>query len=327
MNNTTLEHHYDSTIMVITSFFGFVSFMENAVVLSFIVKLVKKFSSSTEQHEFIKQLLVLCMNDTLSSVLLFWLSVFRVTGKESALICVFVGVLPVMFQLMTVSNITCICAFRYAMARNLRKRAAVRQSRFTLCLVVVNVTVGVVTVATFSATLELIPIPEGTDIVCEYIAVTSFKTQQMVVILFIGPAMLFMVVCDILCVLTILRLQIELKMVVQTEGSSNTTTSSLSQQQTVSRKFGQSRAICTIILILTCFNISILPIVVGMSFDISGTQFSSYVKHTCFLCMFLNSMINPIIIVIRIQEVRQLFMRVWRDLKPRLMFCCPCIHE
>ena len=301
--------------------------MENAVVLSFIVKLVKKFSSSTEQHEFIKQLLVLCMNDTLSSFILFWLGLLRVTGKESALICVFVGVLPVMFQLMTVSNITCICAFRYAMARNLRKRAAVRQSRFTLCLVVVNVTVGVVTVAAFSATLELVLIPEGAYIACSYIAVTSSKTQQMVLLLYIVPVMLCMVVCDILCVITILRLHIELKMVVQTEGSSNTTTSSLSQQQAASRKSGQSRAICTIILILTCFNISILPIVVGMSFDISGTQFSSDVKRACFLCMYLNSMMNPIIIAVRIQEVRQLFRKVWRDLKPRIMLCCPCIQE
>ena len=98
MNNTTLEQPYNRTILTLTSLCGFVSFMENVVVFSFIVKLVKKFSSSTEQHEFIKQLLVLCMNDTLSSFILFWLGLLRVTGKESALICVFMSFIPIIFQ-------------------------------------------------------------------------------------------------------------------------------------------------------------------------------------------------------------------------------------
>jgi len=326
MDNMTLEQDFDETVVTLTSVFGVVSFLENVLLLVFVLKLLKRLNSNNEQYDFIKQMFFLSVNDTLSSFMLFWLGIIRVTDKETALICAFVDYIPMAVQSMSLSNITCICTFRYCIARNLRKRGAVRQSRFTLVLIVVNCVVGVLSMSSFLATLEIRDIPKGTRMACEYISIVSNQTRMLIGTMFYFTIILFTVVSDIMCLLTIVRLKREMMVVVESseEGTGTTDSSQINQQANKTRmNAGQRRAICTVLLILVFFNVSILPLVFGLAFAFSSAfKVPDHVLRVLFLWVFVNSMCNPIIIAARIQEIRRMLKQFWEDVKTRSTICC-----
>jgi len=64
LDNISINHSVNAAIVKFTSAVGFISFMENSVIVVFLFKLLKTISSNIEQHEFIKQLLFVTGIDT-----------------------------------------------------------------------------------------------------------------------------------------------------------------------------------------------------------------------------------------------------------------------
>ena len=75
MENNTFIHpdrNIDDVILVLISVSGLVMFVENLILLVFLCKLLTKYDSGKEQFDVITQVVCVCVNDTLSSFVLFW---------------------------------------------------------------------------------------------------------------------------------------------------------------------------------------------------------------------------------------------------------------
>ena len=143
----------------------------------FLCKLLTKYDSGKEQFDVIIQVVFVCVNDTLSSFVLFWMGFLRVTDDITARLCVYTILVSCTLQAMSQSSIMCICAFRYNIVKNIRTLGRKRHSLCTLCLLIVNVIVGILCMSTFSATLQLNNLPQDINIACEFEAlVTSVST-------------------------------------------------------------------------------------------------------------------------------------------------------
>ena len=306
-------------MVIFTSVFSSLSFTENALTLVLLLRLLTTLTSRNQQSEFIKQIVFVSAIDTLSTFILFWFGLIRVTGDETALLCAILANLTATFQSMSLCNITCICTFRYIIARNLRKHGAIRQSRFTLILIIVNTAVFVLGMSSFLATVYVNSIPEGTDVACEYLSTVVESARIVIGTIFYLSTVIFTIVSDTMCFLTILRLNREMNNVVPISTITMTDSSSTQQQGPVRKtvRICQRRAICTILLITLFINLSVLPLLCSFALIYAGVYISAQISRLLFLCMFLNSFCNPIIILVRIQDIRLVIKRLWDDFKTR----------
>jgi len=313
-------------MLTLTSLSGGISFMENTAILCFIVILMKKYSSRNEQYDFIVQICFVCVNDIASSFILFWMGIIRVTGNGTAFFCALVNMLASSFQTMSLFNIMCICAFRYAVAKNIRKVGTVRQSRKTLVLVAVNISVAVFGISTFWITLELRSFSDGINIACDYNAVVTSKSTFLLTSIHFLLLLMCTVVADVLCLMTIYRLKREINLVGNSEVIPSVSASSTTQLRSTGNRttlrYSQKHAIITILLLLVLFNVSLLPLLVAMSIVVSGTPISQQAKRITYLILFFNSLFNPIVIACRIQDIRKLLKQLWKNAKERCVFCC-----
>ena len=318
-----MEGNLDQTMSTITSLSGGISFLENAALLCFLVRLLKQYKSHTEHLDFTMQIVFVCVNDTASSFILFWLGIIRVTGNGTATFCAFAVLLSVTIQTMSLCNIMCICAFRYNVAKNIRKVGAVRRSRKNVILVAVNIAVAIFGMSLFWGTLELRSIPDGTNIACYYKAVVSGKAT----LLLIGIGILVLIVCtvvsDVLCCMTIYRLKRDIAVVENSEVIQSVTDISMAKQRSGGNrrgmKSGQQAAITTILIVLVLFNMSLLPNVIASSIVLAGIYISPMTQRIIYLSMYFNSMFNPLIIACRFQDIRKLLRQFWVSLKERCL--------
>ena len=317
VDNITLSNGFDAAIVVFTSVVGLVSFLENSVILVLLFNLLK--TLKPEQHEFIKQLLFVSGIDTLSSLTLFCIGITTVSSDRVAFFCAIVTSFTATFQAMSLSNFTCICTFRYIIARNVRVYGANRKSRFMIILLIVNSLNFTIGVTSFLSTVRLRKIPDGTTIACDYMFTVTERAQKLIAFIFFLSACVCTILSDIMCLLTALRLNKELNVV--SKGPSATAESSITRQPESgknSSKLSQRRAMCTIAVINACFNVSIIPLVIYFAISFSGINTSPHVGRFVFVLMFLNSMFNPIIIVVRFREIRRIFWQYLETFKVRL---------
>jgi len=327
MENNTLinpDRNYDAAILVFTSGSGLVIFIENVILLVFLCKLLTKYDSGKEQFDVITQVFFVCANDTLSSFVLFLMGFLRVTDDITARVCVYTILLSSTLQFMSQSNITCICAFRYSIAKNVRKLRPRRRSLFTIVLVFVNVTVGLLCMTSFSANVQLNSIPKDTNIACEFAALVTSTSTRVLASIGIVVGFIITIIADILCVMTVHRLKREIDHVqpVMTINSSLSEPSRSTATIRQSTKTHQQNAIFTIVLIVLFFNLSILPLLFGRILILAGVELSTTVQRLAFLCMFFNSLINPIIIAKRIPEIKRSFKDLHQTVNNRIQSCC-----
>jgi len=314
VHNITIARGFDDTIAAFTYMVALISFLENIVILLFLFKLLATLSTGNEQCEFIKQLLFVSSIDTVSSFTLFWIGIIRVSDHASALICAILANLTTTFQYMSLGNFTCICTFRYHIARNLRKHGGVQKSRLNLILVLANSLCLFLGVISFLATVKLRTIPKGTSVTCDYISTVTERARDMIGQLFLVVSIGFTLLSDIMCILTAVRLNKEMSVV--SDGVSSTASSTEARN---SSKVTQRRAICTLAVINLFFNLSILPVVCVFALVFAGVITSPKVGRIVFVSMFLNSMFNPIIIIVRFREIRRLIWQFVAAFKMRFM--------
>ena len=124
--NTTSDSVLLSVATSLTTILGLAIFLENIGLIIIIVKLCMK-QDVKDTNDIIIQTLFVCTNDMLSGFTLFVLSFIRVTDKDTAHFCAYTILLSLSLQIMSQSNITCICVQRYIGARNIRKLTSGRQ--------------------------------------------------------------------------------------------------------------------------------------------------------------------------------------------------------
>ena len=316
LDNITVNH----SIEVFTSAVGFLSFMENSVIVVFLFKLLNTIKTNIEQHEFIKQLLFVTGIDTLSSFTLFWLGIIRISNDGTALLCAIVTTLTTTFQSMSLSNFTCICTFRYHIARNVRVHGANRKSRFTLILLVANCIILFVSMTSFISTVEIRNISEGTFIACEYMSIVTKRVQHLMQITILVAIFVCTLLSDVMCLLTALRLNKEINVI--SDGPS--TSAELSKTQLSgpnknSSKLTQRRAINTLAVINLFFNLSVFPVIIIFGLRFCGVSMPKPAGRFGFVFMFVNSLFNPFIIVVRCRELRRI---LWQFLESfKVDFC------
>ena len=319
MNNVTLERNIETAVLTVTSVSACISFLENAAILCFIIKLLKKTNSNKDQFDFMVQICFVCANDTLSSFVLFWFAVVRVSDDDTALLCAIIVILSLTFQAMSLTTLTCMCAFRYRIAKNVRQHGVLRQSRSTAILVIVNIVMALFSLLTFLGTFKPRKIPSGADFACAYSAIVISRSSFMITVVFYILTVLFILVCDVMCLLTIYRLKREIHVAVQSETIVSTTDLSNGRQRPETMRnivrSGQQNAIVTIILILLFFNLSVLPVILGVSLVVTGTELSASVKRVTYLFTFLNPMFNPVVIAMRVQGIRRSISKCWTRAK------------
>ena len=327
MENDTLidpEQNYDTAILAFISVAGLVIFIENVILLVFLCKLLIKYNSGKEHIDVITQVFFVCANDTLSSFVLFLSSWLRVTNEITAQFCVYTILLQSTLQFMSQSNIMCICAFRYYVARNVRKLGPRRQSLFTVVSLIVNVTVGVLCMTSFSATLKLNSITDGTNIACEFVALVTSTSTGIISRIYAVVGFIVTIIADVLCGMTVHRLKKEINNV-QPVTTTSTSTSGLSSSTGTIRqstKTHQQNAIFTIFLIVLFFNLSTLPVLFGRALLFAGVKLPASVHRISYLCLYFNSFFNPIIIAKRVPEIKRSFKNLLEQCLNWTKSCC-----
>ena len=312
MNTTTFEYTSGESEMIITAVtfvFGALIFLENLILLSVLGTVLKRLDSMHSQREIIIQSVFLSFNDGLSGFFLLFVGGIRVKDDITAFMCACASYMTVILQLMSQINIGFICAYRYRVARNIRKFEIKRKSYFTIVLTIINLTLSVSNVIIFSSTLKLRPVLEGMDFACSYNRVVSSTDDVFGSPVGYGVGTMCLFTADILCLLTIYRLKREINVAVSSSDAvqSSTTVETSSQNKTVrlTMRKQQQTAIFVVFLILVIFNLSILPIIIAGTLLYAGVYLSGVVFELALLFLYIHALLNPVIITTRILEIRK----------------------
>ena len=326
MENNTFIHparNIDDAILVLISVSGLVIFVENVILLVFLCKLLTKYDSGKEQFDVITQVVFVCVNDTLSSFVLFWMGFLRVTDDITARLCVYTILVSCTLQAMSQSSIMCICAFRYNIVKNIRTLGRKRHSLCTLCLLIVNVIVGILCMSSFSATLQLNNLPHDINIACEFEALVTSVSTVVISRIYVVVGFIITIIADILCVMTVHRLKREIDHVQPvTTISTSTSEPSISTGTLRQSTTTQQNAIFTMFHILLFFNLSIVPVLFGRMLLFAGVELSISFHRVTHLCLFFNSFFNPLIIAKRVPEIKKAFKNLFQSMFNRIQSCC-----
>jgi len=312
MNTTEFEYSFGRGEMttVVRSVFGTLIVLENFILLCVLGTLIKRFDSSRHsQSEIVIQSAFLSTFDGLSGFFLLCVGTIRVKNNITAFMCAYASYMTLNLQFMSQINIACICAYRYRIARNIRRFELKRKSRFTIGLTIINLTLGISNICIFSSTLQIKPVVEGMDFACSYnrVILSTDDVLGSPVGYAVGTMCLF--TADILCLLTIYRLKREINVTVSSSdaGQSSTTVETSSRDKLVrlTMRKQQQTAIFVVFLILIIFNLSIVPILITITLLYSGVHLSNEAFELGLLFLYIHALLNPVIITTRIVEVRK----------------------
>lgn len=298
-----------SMAATLTCVFGLVMLLENVALISVITKLWVKQDVKKDANDIIVHTMFVCANDMFSGLVVFVLGLVRVRGAASAHFCVYTLVMSMSLQLMSQGNITCICLQRYIGARNVRRLSSGRQRYRTLSLMLVNILIGGVSLG--SSIGQSYSSVKSTHEDSDFCSLAELLPNKAVVIgvVYYQFGLVLTIAADVLCFLTIRKLSTEINSAIQPQDTTSTTvtTSSTQPSSTVrtSVKLRQQKAIFTMLIILVILNLSVLPTLFAYALKMVGLTLDTLAARILYLSIFLNSLINPIIIVTRVQDIRQ----------------------
>lgn len=289
---------------VLTIILGSIMVLENSVLLAVIVRLIVKLRLKKENNDVLHHMLFVITNDTISAFVIMILGLIRVTGDVSAFFCAYTLLLSMSLQIMTQGNVTCICVQRYIGARNIRKLSTGKQMFRNLTLAGVDIMIGGISL-TASFVRSTVSSDRVVSEFCSFQSVLGYESQAIGSIFYVIGVM-FLVSADVFCISTIRKLKTEINAVVPSETVSTATSSTSSSAQT-SVKLRQQKAVITMFLILAIANVSVIPTVVVYSLVFTGFRINSLNARILYLSLFLNALLNPIIIGTRVNDIRKQF--------------------
>lgn len=275
---------------------GGIIFTENGLFLVFLSWFMFKVRTKRDINDIIMHFMFVCINDTLSGLVLLALGVTKVTGKDSAVLCAHMAILSLSLNSMAQGNITCICTQRYIGARNIRKLSSGKQITRTVSLLVFNIAVCLTSYLSSILRMEVLE-SNFNSTFCSTLNVLAGSTHYIVIFYIVGTC--FTAIADLLCLLTILRLKKEMNDVVipieiGTHGNSAAYTTKMNQQ----------KAIITLSIILVFINLSYIPSTLAYTLTILGFRVAPSDLRIVFVSGFLNSLVNPVIICTRTQDIK-----------------------
>lgn len=326
-NETALKVTFSTSyisLRMLTAIFGSIIFLLNLFILVYLLRLLADRVAKKTIDSLWIHLFSVCINDILCGLTLFFTAVLYVDESISIYACAITIFFSLALLNASQGNILCISVQRYICARNLRSRATSWQTLYTKTLLVVNLIIAVGTVLYFCVqTTTRKSSLEEFDHECRYSNVIENNAFSFGTI-FIGVGLPLMIVSDILCILTVIKLKTNVS-VGQDAGAGSNTETARAQNQVGRRetnKLREQTAIATIILIIVSFNISYLPSVLSLFVNLFGGyvfDFKRYVSQLLFFSLFINSFFNPIIIAGRTNTIRNL---IKRDVRKLRQLCC-----
>lgn len=316
--------HLEVAAALVTSALGFGILATNSVILLVLFKSLFASGQNVDKHGILVHTLSVCINDTSAGLVLLVFGLLRVNDDVTAHVCAYMIYMAVALQTMSQGNITCICAQRLICARNLRKLTINSSSQYTRVLLVVNISIGALCFVSFVTQSKMKNI-QGENLSCGLTAVIEGNVGAIISAYFV-LGILFTVAADSLCFITIRKLRSNTNAVgvLPPSGHSESNSAQLSDatgtsQIQISVKRSQRKAIFTMLLILVFFNLSVLPAFLGSVFTIMNADTSRLTQRLFFLCSYVNSLFNPVIIGTRVQDVKnnlkQAFLTIWNKMQ------------
>lgn len=302
----TEEHDNYSIFAAASAVLGGFIFVFNFSIFYFIAK-VALTGNRTDKNDFIVHILFVSINDTLCGLVVFLIGLVRIQDKTSAYMCAVFIFLSLSLQIVSQGNIACICVQRYVTSKYIRNTQAKWQSIHTKILIIVNLFIGMLSfsLSMFLADFDAIPISSMT---CKLKSVMTEEVGKHITVN-VSLGIVITLIADIFCVLTCCQLKTHM----QTVGSSNSQTQASASVATETDTDGHAhhslrarhrRALWTIFLIVTFFNLSVLPICVGFILVLLKVEVSEIIRRSLILSLFINSSINPVIIATRTHAIK-----------------------
>lgn len=295
-----------SAIEVSLSVVGILVCVANVMVLAVIARLL---SSKTfrDRNGMILHTLFVSVNDTLCGVVVFIIGLIRVNGIISAFMCVYLSFLSLALQVVSQANITCVCAIRFVVSRNMNKMYETSMYH-TRILLLVNVLIGTITMVSFVLATSVRYSPSESGSFCS-LAKLVRGNLAVNYIAYFAFGILFTLTTDILCLMTIVKLRNKMNTITAFSKSDSandgaTNVSNASESVRITSKLRQQRAMLTILLIVVLFNISFIPAFSGYTYALAGGYIPPWVQRANYAAFFLNSLGNPVIIITRVEDVR-----------------------
>lgn len=305
-----------SIVAALTVALGLATFVFNFLLLCIIIKLLNK----SDKYGIIIHTFFVCLNDTLCGLLLFLAGVWRVHDLTTAYTCAYLILSSFALQIVSQANITCVCVQRYVFARYIRKTYTKWKSVLTKSLVFVNALIGGFSLVFYFSKAHIDNVPKASTR-CKLAALMSTDMSVLLVNFFLG--LVFTITANIFCLLTISTLKTELHGTTQAvtlarNNKISVSSSQLAESVKQSMRDCQQRATFTMLLIVLLFNISFLPTVVGSIVNFSGVHIPHVLKRPVLLTLFVNSVVNPIIIMTRTKDIRSYMKDLYVKIKVRL---------
>lgn len=305
-----------SIVAALTVALGLATFVSNFLLLCIIIRLLNR----SDKYGIIIHTFFVCLNDTLCGLLLFLAGVWRVQDLATAYTCAYLILSSFALQIVSQANITCVCVQRYVFARHIRKTYTKWKSVHMKTLVFVNALIGGGSLVFYFSKAHIDNVPKA-SIRCKLAAVMSTDMSVLLVNFILG--LVFTITANIFCLLTISTLKTELHGTTQSitiarNNKVSVSSSQLDESVQQSMRICQQRATVTMLLIVLFFNISFLPTVIGNIVGLSGVHIPYVLRRPVLLALFVNSIVNPIIIVTRIKDIRSSIKDVYVNVKARL---------
>lgn len=308
----------------VVTVFAFSIFVSNMLTLIVLTKIILLLRKRREGFETIVNLFFVCLNDTMCGLILIFYTGIHVDGTITGHLCAYTIILCLALLTTSQGNILCICFQRYLAARNIKNVTTDNQNFRSLCLLLVNVLVGVASAIVMLFQAKVRYDISGLHSPCDLLttigssAITVGKT-------FYYVQLTTTIVADSLCLLTIIKLRRELNVIVSSDISTNSKTGHKCSQTNTGlqrlAKTKQQRVILTLFLLLVFFNVSLLPNLIVFTlfeFDIENRFFP---PRFSFFFLFINSFVNPIIIMTRNKDIRIEFKQSIKNIKDKIKSC------
>lgn len=312
------EDSAEIIIARITSTFGGVTFLANTYILICIIKLLAGVDSKKDKYGIIIHTFFVCINDTVSGLALFLTGMTRVYGKTTAYMCAYLVFTCFSLQIVSQGNLTCICAQRYVLTRKIRNNNVNQRAFYKKTLIVVNVFIGLVSLVVYILGTEVDTSYVPTNgVYCRLSSVMNGGNSAIIGSMNFALGAVFIIVSDILCMLTILGLKARVAPAraptTNEGGSSENINSNVTSEVQNSTKIRQDKAIFTLLLIVIFFNLSAFPITIGYIVIFLRVEMPWILRRFLLIALFFNSLANPFIIATRVQEIRLLIVNSLRN--------------
>lgn len=315
------------SLEITTVLVGFLILVINGAIVAVLAKLLFELKSRTnkEKHSIHIHTLFVCVNDMLAGLVLGTLGFLRVKEHIRANICVYTAFASFAFQLVSQGNITCICFQRYSVLKNITNTLNGQRFVQTKLLLSVNIGIGVLAFLSFVLFSPVKDPPYSDNGFCNVTDLINGDAAMTLVFFFIF-GLIFTIISDVFCIISVCKLRTDIKVAVQTShisamsGTHSSGHSALVMDTDVHNrlKVRQRKATITVCLIAFFFNLAIFPIICSFILNYTGSSSNILQRRIIHISTFLNSLINPFIVAFRVENIAMAFRKMFNKIRNAL---------